>query len=140
VVAGMRSAGALIGGEGNGGVIDPRVGWVRDPYIGMGLILDLLASDGRPLSAIVAELPQYHILKDKVPVEPAGLSAALGRLAARWPRAAVDRQDGVRVDWPDRWVQVRASNTEPIVRLIAEAPTEAEARKLVDEAAAVMRG
>jgi phosphomannomutase len=139
VVTGMRDLGALIGGEGNGGVIDPRVGWVRDPFIGMGLILELLATDGRPLSTVVANLPHYHIIKDKVPVEPGGLAAALERLASHWPGAAVDRQDGVRVDWPDRWVQVRASNTEPIVRLIAEAPGETEARELIAAAAAVLK-
>jgi phosphomannomutase len=140
VVEGMRDAGALIGGEGNGGVIDPRVGWVRDPFIGMALVLNLLAAAKRPLGELVAELPAYHIVKDKYPIDPAGLPAALARLEGHWPDAAADRQDGLRLDWPDRWVQVRASNTEPIVRVIAEAPTAADARALCDEAGRLLGG
>jgi phosphomannomutase len=140
VVEGMRSAGALIGGEGNGGVIDPRVGWVRDPFIGMALVLNFLAASKRPLSELVAELPRYLIVKDKYPVDPAALPAALARLEVNWPDATADRQDGLRLDWPDRWVQVRASNTEPIVRVIAEAPSADDARGLCDEAGRLLRG
>src|SRR5262245_27215539 len=85
VVERMRQAGALIGGEGNGGVIDPRVGWVRDPFIGMGLILSLLAATGKRLSELVAALPAYRIVKDKYTVERGRLPALLGALRGRWP-------------------------------------------------------
>jgi phosphomannomutase len=135
VVEGMRSVGAL-----NGGVIDPRVGWVRDPFVGMALVLNLMAAGRRPLSELVAGLPGYHIVKDKYPIDPAGLPAALARLERHWPGATADRQDGLRLDWPDRWVQVRASNTEPIVRVIAEAPTAADARALCEEAGRLLTG
>ncbi len=134
VVARMRECGAVIGGEGNGGVIDPRVGWVRDPFIGMGLILSLMAETGRPLSHLAAELPAYTIVKDKYELPRERLPAAYAALRARWPDAAADDADGLRLDWPDRWVHVRGSNTEPVVRVIAEAPTAAAARVLCDEA------
>jgi phosphomannomutase len=129
---------AVIGGEGNGGVIDPRVGYVRDPFIGMGLILGLLAETGRPLSELVNELPVYAIVKDKYPLESDKLSELYEKMIRHWPEARVDRLDGLRLDWPDRWVQLRASNTEPIVRVIAEAPEESAARALCAEVGALL--
>ncbi len=140
VVAQMREAGAVVGGEGNGGVIDPRVGWVRDPFIGMALILSLMAEADKPLSRLAADLPAYTIVKDKYEVARERLPAALAALAARWPEAKVDRRDGLRLDWPDRWLHVRGSNTEPVVRVIAEAPAEADARRLCAEAGKVVTG
>ncbi len=130
VIALMRESNAAIGGEGNGGVIDPRVGWVRDPYIGMGLILQLLAETGKPLSAIVNELPSYTIIKDKYTVSPDRLPSLYAALENRWPEATPNRVDGLRLDWPDRWLHVRPSNTEPIIRVIAEAPRADDAREL----------
>jgi phosphomannomutase len=138
VVDQMRQVGAVIGGEGNGGVIDPRVGWVRDPFIGMGLILSLMAKTGRKLSELVAELPAYAIVKEKYTVARERLPELFAALARRWPEAAADRQDGLRLDWPDRWVQVRPSNTEPIVRVIAEAPRAEEAQQLCREVAGLI--
>jgi phosphomannomutase len=130
VVEKMREISAVIGGEGNGGVIDPRVGWVRDPFIGMGLVLDLMAATGKKLSELVADLPAYHIVKDKYTVNRDRLPDLFTGLLSRWPDAAVNRVDGLRLDWPDRWVHVRSSNTEPIVRVIAEAPRRDEAERL----------
>jgi phosphomannomutase len=130
VVGLMKEKRAVIGGEGNGGVIDPRVGWVRDPFIGMGLILNLLADTGKSLSALVAELPAYTIVKDKYSVPHATLPRLFDALQDRWPEAKLDRLDGLRLDWPDRWLHVRPSNTEPIVRVIAEAPAAGAAREL----------
>jgi phosphomannomutase len=134
----MLQKGAVIGGEGNGGVIDPRVGGVRDPFIGMGLILNLLAESGKKLSALVAELPAYAIVKDKYQVEQERLPQAFARLEKRWPDAGVNRLDGLRLDWADRWVHVRPSNTEPIVRVIAEAPQADDAERLCKEVGAVL--
>lgn len=134
VVEKMREVGAVIGGEGNGGVIDPRVGGVRDPFIGMGLILNLLAEEGKKLSALVAKLPVYHIVKTKCAVDQARLPAAFAELERHWPEARANREDGLRLDWDDRWVHIRPSNTEPIVRVIAEAPLEADARALCADA------
>jgi phosphomannomutase len=138
VVAGMREMDAVIGGEGNGGVIDPRVGWIRDPFIGMALILQLMAESGQPLSQLVAELPAYAMLKTKQTVAREKLAGALDVLAKLWPEAAVNRLDGLRLEWRDRWLHVRASNTEPAVRIIAEAPTVPEAQELCDQAASIL--
>jgi phosphomannomutase len=140
VVDKMLEVGAVIGGEGNGGVIDPRVGLVRDPFIGMGLVLNLMAETGRKLSELAAELPAYHIVKDKYNVTGEGLPALFEALTARWPEAKANRLDGLRLDWADRWVHVRPSNTEPIVRVIAEAPRQAEAEGLCREVGTLLRG
>jgi phosphomannomutase len=128
----MLEVGALIGGEGNGGVLDPRVGLVRDPFIGMGLILNLMAETGRKLSELVAELPEYHIVKDKYTVSRERLPQLYEALTKRWPEARINRVDGLRLDWADRWLHVRPSNTEPIVRVIAEAPRESDATGLCE--------
>jgi phosphomannomutase len=138
VVARMREVGAVLGGEGNGGVIDPRVGWVRDPFVGMAYILSLMAEERKPFSQLVAELPRYAMLKTKYEVPREKLPAALAALAARWPDARVNREDGLRLDGPDWWLHVRGSNTEPVVRVIAETPTEERTRELCDSAAAVV--
>jgi phosphomannomutase len=130
VVARMREVNAVIGGEGNGGVIDPRVGWVRDPFLGMALVLQLMVEESKPLSAIVAGLPRYAIVKDKYTISRERLPAANEAILKTFPEARVNRVDGLRLDWPDRWVHIRGSNTEPIVRVIAEAPTEEEAKLL----------
>jgi phosphomannomutase len=135
----MLEVGAVLGGEGNGGVIDPRVGLVRDPFVGMGYVLNLMAETGRKLSELAAELPTYHIVKDKYSVPPARLPRLFEALAGRWPEAQVNRLDGLRLDWPDRWLHVRPSNTEPIVRVIAEAPRAADAEALCREVGALLR-
>ncbi len=135
----MLETGAVLGGEGNGGVIDPRVGLVRDPFIGMGLILNLMAETGRKLSKLVAELPAYHIVKDKYDVTPERLLGLFGVLERRWPEARANRLDGLRLDWDDHWVHVRPSNTEPIVRVIAEARREDEARDLCRAVGALLQ-
>jgi phosphomannomutase len=138
VVEKMRAVNAIMGGEGNGGVIDPRVGWVRDPFIGIGLILQLLAETGKPLSALLAELPHYAIVKDKYTVPRDRLPKLNAALEQRWPEAKPNRLDGLRLDWPDRWVHVRPSNTEPIVRVIAEAPAVSDAERLCKEVGSLL--
>jgi phosphomannomutase len=139
VVEKMREVGAVIGGEGNGGIIDPRVGWVRDPFIGIGLVLNLMADTGKKLSQLVAELPVYCIIKDKYTMDRDRLPKLFAALKQRWPKAGVNEADGLRLDWPDRWVHVRPSNTEPIVRVIAEAPRAEEAKRLCGEVGELLR-
>src|SRR5262249_26017584 len=139
VVDQMQQVGAVIGGEGNGGVIDPRVGWVRDPFIGMGLVLNLPADTGKKLGQLVAQLPAYAIVKNKYPIDRQSLTHVLELLAKHWPEARGNRVDGLRLDWPDRWLHVRPSNTEPIVRVIAEAPFLADAERLCAEAGAMLQ-
>jgi phosphomannomutase len=122
---------AAIGGEGNGGVILPMLHIGRDAPVGVALILQLLAQSGSSLSAVVGSQARYRIVKAKSP-RGNDLAPVYARLKERFPDAAVDTRDGLRLAWPDRWVHVRPSGTEPIVRFIAEAPSQAEAEALVD--------
>lgn len=127
----MRDEKAPVGGEGNGGVILPEVHLGRDAPVGAALLLQLLHEDNKPLSEIVAGLPRYVIVKDKLNRPKARLDTVYEALRAAFPAAAADSQDGLRLSWPDRWVHIRPSGTEPIVRVIAEAPTNGEALELV---------
>jgi len=131
VVDAIQEHGAVIGGEGNGGVIDPRVVLGRDSQAGIALVLALLARSGKRLSQLVDEIPSYAIHKEKVALDRAQVAergAAVGHALPAGARA--DRRDGFHFAWPDRWVHLRASGTEPISRIIAEAPTRKEARAL----------
>jgi phosphomannomutase len=130
VARAIRDEGALIGGEGNGGVMLPALHIGRDGPLGVALILHLLAKTGVTLSRLVAESPRYTIVKAKGPRGP-DLRPIYDRLRQRFPDASVDERDGLRLAWTDRWLHVRPSGTEPIVRLIAEAPTQADAEALV---------
>jgi len=127
----MRAEKAAIGGEGNGGVILPELHLGRDAPLGIAIVLQLLVEEGRTLSAIVADHPRYTIVKDKLARPDASLTTVYEALRGAFPDASADSQDGLRLAWSDRWVHVRPSGTEPIVRVIAEAPTAAEAKDLV---------
>ena len=132
----MRSEKAAIGGEGNGGVILPELHLGRDAPVGAALILQLLHEESAPLSAIVARYPRYSIVKDKLDRPAAPLDSVYESLKKAFPDAEADTQDGLRLSWTDRWVHIRPSGTEPIVRVIAEAPSEAEARELIKKSRA----
>jgi phosphomannomutase len=132
----MRQERAQIGGEGNGGVILAALHLGRDAPAGAALVLQLLAEEGRPLSAVVRDLPHYAIVKDKLDRPAGDIRAVYAGLIGAFPGADADTQDGLRLSWPDRWLHVRPSGTEPIVRVIAEAPTEAQARELITAARA----
>jgi phosphomannomutase len=124
---------AVLGGEGNGGVIEPRVGLVRDSFAGMAHVLDALAARKIPVSALAAELPQYAICKAKIELSSSGSGTDLTRLKSVFTDAEVSSLDGLRFDWEDgAWLLVRASNTEPIVRAVAEATSEDRARRLCE--------
>ncbi len=138
VVAEMRETGAVFGGEGNGGPIDPEVGMVRDSFVGMALVLDQMAATGKRLSELVAEIPSYAIVKQKVEWSGGDLSRLWDRLEAHFSADRSSRMDGLRLDWKDRWLLVRPSNTEPIVRLIAEAERESTAAQLCEAAGSVL--
>ena len=139
VVAKMREVGAVFGGEGNGGVIEPKVGYVRDSFVGMAYILAGLTSRSGTLADWADSMPQYVIVKDKLTCPRDRADAACRALEERYADAVASRGDGLRLDWPDRWVQVRASNTEPILRVIGEAPTQAVAAALCADAVAAVR-
>ncbi|HJS07706.1 MAG TPA: phosphoglucosamine mutase [Pirellulales bacterium] len=131
---------AVLGGEGNGGVIDPRVGLVRDSFVGMALVLDAMAARELPVSALAVEMPRYAICKTKIELATNNIAEVYAALERRFSDATADRLDGLRLDWfhadgGGNWLLVRPSNTEPIVRVIAESPTHAESARLCDDAA-----
>ncbi|MEX0912534.1 MAG: phosphoglucosamine mutase, partial [Gemmatimonadota bacterium] len=136
----MQELDATVGGEGNGGVILPDVHLTRDAPVAAALILQLLAEEERPLEEIAAEIGHYEIVKEKVPRPSGSLDEAYAMLVDRLSAPQVDRQDGLRLDWPDerRWAHLRPSGTEPIVRIIAEAPTAAAANQMVESLRAAL--
>lgn len=129
VVKKMKEVNALIGGEGSGGVILPACHYGRDSLVGCALILHLLAQRGVSLSEICAELPKYEMLKLKQPFS-GKLDKLIDEVIKAFPDGKATRDDGIKIDFEKSWVQLRASNTEPIVRIIAEAPTMQEVEEL----------
>jgi phosphomannomutase len=122
---------AVIGGEGNGGVILPSLHVGRDAPVGVALILHLLARTRSSVSGLVEAAPRYQIVKAKGP-RGKDLQPVYRALRNRFPDAQADDRDGLRLAWPDRWVHLRPSGTEPIIRFIAEAPTREDADRLVE--------
>ena len=135
----MIAVGAVYGGEGNGGPIDPRVGYVRDSFVAMAQVLDALAKTGMTVSQLIRDLPQYAIHKTTFAMDPSRIPAWIAELEFHNREASVNHLDGLRLDWPDRWLLVRPSNTEPIVRAIAEARNEATARALCEMAVRMVK-
>jgi phosphomannomutase len=133
VAGAMLANSAVFGGEGNGGPIDPRVGYVRDSFVGMALILDAMAAGQKKVSQLARELPRYEIHKTKFALAQEKTPVLLEALQRRFDNAEANCMDGLRLDWQDKWLLVRASNTEPIVRAIAEAESRDEAERLCDE-------
>jgi phosphomannomutase len=128
-------------------ITDFSFGWVDfailvllGRYIGYTLDLAGIAASTRPLSAWVDSLPRYSIVKDKITCRREQVDAACAALKQHYGDAQAQEGDGLRLDWPDRWVQVRASNTEPIARVIAEAPDVTQARRLCSEAIVIVKG
>lgn len=128
----MQRRGAVIGGEGNGGVIFPRINFARDSLVGMALVLHLLAATGRTVSELLDELPRSFMLKEKLACRSDRIGRALKKVRAEFARWPQDLRDGVKVTLPDGWLLVRGSNTEPIIRLVAEAETEERAREMIE--------
>jgi len=136
----MKELNAVFGGEGNGGIIDPRAHVGRDAIVGIALMLEHMTQSGLRMSQLAQKLPVYHMIKAKIDCPPATSRALIRRIKSQLRDVRIDTRDGLRVDWDDRWVQLRASNTEPILRLVAEAPTLEGAQQLVDEFAAMVHG
>ncbi|MBI5866276.1 MAG: phosphoglucosamine mutase [Planctomycetes bacterium] len=131
VARGMVASECVIGGEGNGGVIDPRITLVRDSLSAMSLTLQLLSATGKSVRQLVAELPRLAMIKQKFECPRERIADAVERTAKSFAGEKVNRSDGTRVDFAEGWVHVRASNTEPIVRIIAEAADDKAANSLV---------
>src|SRR5580704_16588986 len=136
----MRDEGSPVGGEGNGGVIVKDLYLGRDAPAGAALVLQLLLEADAPLSRIVGDRPRYAIVKDKLDRPSGSLDSVYAALRTAFAGAGVDTADGIRFAWTDRWVHVRPSGTEPVVRVIAEAPTEAMAHELVERSRSFLLG
>jgi phosphomannomutase len=132
----MQRVDAVVGGEGNGGVILPDVHLTRDCAVAAALALQMLLESKGTLEDLVASQTGYVIVKDKLPRDAGSLEVAFSTLESKLGAPVADRQDGLRLDWPTerRWLHLRASGTEPILRIIAEAPSEKDARELVESA------
>ena len=138
----MQSEGAVVGGEGNGGVILPNLHHTRDAPVASALILQHLVDEGSTLSAAVDRWPAYAMVKTKIDFPSEALSDAYAELARQLASDGVDSADGARLHWVERqaWLHVRPSGTEPVVRLIAEAQGQSEAEELIERATAVLQG
>jgi len=134
VTEAMLALGSPVGGEGNGGVIVPAIHPGRDSFTGMALALELLAKEGKTVSQIRQGIPRYALAKAKLPVRPEQVPDALRLIRRTYENGKINLLDGIFVEFPDSWLHVRASNTEPVIRLAAEAPTREAADRLIAEA------
>lgn len=127
----MKQQNAVIGGEGNGGVIYPRINFARDSLVGMALILHLLAESDKSVTRLLESFPRYSIVKEKMVCPSQQIPGVLRMLRQEFGSFPMDTRDGVKVMLPEGWFLVRGSNTEPIIRIVAEAKSESEAREIV---------
>ena len=127
----MQQQNAVIGGEGNGGVIYPRINFARDSLVGMALVLHLLAESGKTVSQLLNEFPRYTVVKEKMVCPSEKIPAVLRMLRQEFGEYPLDTRDGVKVTLPEGWFLVRGSNTEPIIRVVAESRSESQAREIV---------
>ena len=127
----MKETGAVIGGEGNGGVIYPEAHYGRDALVGVALFLTLLAKSGKKVSELKKTYPPYEIAKNKVELTPEiDVDAILNKMKEIYADEKITDIDGVKIDFEDSWVHLRKSNTEPIIRIYAEASTMEDAERL----------
>ena len=127
----MQQQNASIGGEGNGGVIYPRINFARDSLVGMALVLHLLAESGQKVTQLLDQFPRYTVVKEKMVCPSEKIAAVLKMLRQEYGKFPLDTRDGVKVTLPDGWFLVRGSNTEPIIRVVAESRDENKAREIV---------
>lgn len=139
VVAKMKETGAVIGGEGNGGVIYPEAHYGRDALVGVALFLTLLAKSGKKVSELKKTYPPYEIAKNKVELTPEiDVDAILNKMKEIYADEKITDVDGVKIDFEDSWVHLRKSNTEPIIRIYAEASTMEDAERLGEDVKGVI--
>ena len=130
----------IIGGEGNGGIIDLRVGPIRDSFVGMALVLQLMAETGKPVGQLADELGRYVMIKTKYPATAQQAQAIIEKAKAVFTDARIDASDGCRLDLPDGWIHIRTSNTEPIMRVILEAQSQQAAQRYLDAVTSICKG
>lgn len=133
VVQKMLEIDAYVGGEGNGGVILREAHLGRDSLVGAAMVLNRMAQDKKPISWIHNHLPQFYIIKDKIDLDGTNIRAITNKAKSIYTDADINKVDGIKFTWQDRWIHFRGSNTEPILRIYAEGPTKLDAEKLVDQ-------
>lgn len=134
VVTKMKEVGAVIGGEGNGGVIYPELHYGRDALVGVALFLTLMAKSGKKASELRASYPPYYISKNKIELTPGtDVDGLLVKMKEKYRNERVNDIDGVKIDFPEEWVHLRKSNTEPIIRIYAEAKDKSSADRLAEK-------
>ena len=129
----MEKIGSTIGGEGNGGIIAYKINKCRDALVGIALILEMLAKTNKKLSEIIKQLPEYTLIKEKIEGENIDFAKVESSIKEIFKNEKIDTRDGIRVDFSDKWVLIRKSNTEPIVRIFAEAKTQSLAYELIEK-------
>jgi phosphomannomutase len=127
----MQREKAVIGGEGNGGVIYPRINFARDSLVGMALVLHLLSETGQTITELLNSFPQFSMVKEKLACPSDRIAVVLRMIRREYADYPIDARDGIKVILPEGWFLVRGSNTEPIIRVVAEAESEAHARDIV---------
>jgi len=132
VVQRMKEVDAILGGEGNGGVILPDLHYGRDALVGTALVLQHLADSGKSLGTLHDDLPHYAMAKDSLPLPDVAPDRLLAALADAYEGKDPSTRDGLKINFDESWVHMRPSNTEPILRVYAEAPTQDDARALAD--------
>ncbi len=139
VVNEMKIRNAVLGGEGNGGIIDPELHYGRDALMGIAYVLMHMATSGKGLSQLRQSYPEYMMVKDKITFDPAQSAQSLiDKVADHYKDQTLDQRDGLKIDFQDGWVQLRKSNTEPILRVYSEARSQERARQLVDDLKALI--
>jgi phosphomannomutase len=140
VVAKMKETGAVIGGEGNGGVIYPASHYGRDALVGIALFLTHLAHEGKKTSELRASYPAYYMAKNRVELTPEiNVESILSQVRKLYDKEEINNSDGVKIDFADKWVHLRKSNTEPIIRIYSEASTSEEAEKIAQQITDVIK-
>jgi phosphomannomutase len=133
VVQKMIESGSNLGGEGNGGVILKEAHLGRDSLVAATMILHRMAMTDKPIGTIYDNLPQFSIVKDRVELDGIDKEAVFNKARSIFSDANINEVDGVKFTWTDRWIHLRLSNTEPIMRIYAEGPTKADAQELVNQ-------
>ena len=136
----MQKQGAVIGGEGNGGVIYPRINFARDSLVGMALVLHLMAESGQTITELVNSFPQFSVIKEKLACPSHKISAVLRMLRDEYAGYPMDLRDGIKVMLPNGWFLVRGSNTEPIIRVMAEGRSDKDAHNIIDSVFSKVQG
>jgi len=135
----LQRVGGIVGGEGNGGLIYPRLHWGRDAFLAAAVITQYLASSGLKISDLVMELPRYFMIKTKISLERSDVEKKLNALESVFQGYKINRMDGIKISGKEWWVQIRASNTEPVARIISEARDHATAMSMIRTVKSVFR-